>query len=83
MLMRRRACDTREPVTYADCARERDRAQKRLQEALAAVIRAGDVDALADYLRIAKEAHAVFESVTGRPDEDWPRWYAEFLLGRR
>lgn len=37
---------------------------------------------LADLLSEAKDAHAEFEKSTGRPDADWPAWYAGYLISR-
>ncbi len=42
---------------------------------------------LAELLREAARAHAEFERETGERDEDWPGWYARYMLdalrGRR
>ena len=35
---------------------------------------------LADLLREAERAHAEYERELGRRDEDWPSWYAGYLL---
>jgi catechol 2,3-dioxygenase-like lactoylglutathione lyase family enzyme len=37
------------------------------------------VDGLADALRRAKAAHSKYEEETGKPDPDWPQWYARYL----
>jgi hypothetical protein len=37
------------------------------------------VDGLADALRRAKAAHGKYEEETGKPDPDWPEWYARYL----
>ena len=37
---------------------------------------------LAELLREAKEAHAAYERDLGEPHEDWPSWYAAFVLRR-
>jgi hypothetical protein len=37
------------------------------------------VDGLADALRRAKAAHGKYEEETGKPDPDWPQWYARYL----
>ncbi len=37
-------------------------------------------DELANMLRAAAEAHHQYEKDTGKPDEDWPAWYADFML---
>lgn len=34
---------------------------------------------LARALRRAEEAHGEHERQTGRPDPDWPTWYAQLL----
>ncbi len=35
---------------------------------------------LARLLREAERAHADYERQLGQRDEDWPTWYAEFIL---
>jgi hypothetical protein len=37
---------------------------------------------LAELLREAEQAHAEYERELGRRDEDWPGWYARFVLER-
>src|SRR5437868_10356718 len=37
------------------------------------------VDGLADALRRAEAAHGKYEEETGKPDPDWPQWYARYL----
>jgi hypothetical protein len=37
---------------------------------------------LAELLVEAKEAHSRYEAETGEYDEDWPRWYARYILDR-
>jgi hypothetical protein len=37
---------------------------------------------LAELLTLAKDAHAEYERQTGEYDQDWPRWYARFILER-
>ena len=37
---------------------------------------------LAKLLRDAQVAHKEFEHETGERDEDWPGWYAGYLLDR-
>lgn len=39
-------------------------------------------DELARLLREAQEAHSEYEKETGRRDEDWPGWYADYILRR-
>ncbi|MCM0678154.1 hypothetical protein NCC78_26250 [Micromonospora phytophila] len=34
---------------------------------------------LADALRRAAAAHGRYEAETGRPDPDWPTWYAQYM----
>lgn len=38
-----------------------------------------NVETLATLLREAANAHHKFEASLGRPDPDWPRWYAQFI----
>ena len=38
-----------------------------------------EVDGLADALRRAEAAHGKYEEETGKPDPDWPQWYARYL----
>ena len=33
-------------------------------------------------LREAEGAHGAFENELGRRDEDWPTWYAQYILDR-
>jgi hypothetical protein len=37
---------------------------------------------LAAELREAEAAHRVYEQELGHPDEDWPTWYATFIVER-
>jgi hypothetical protein len=37
---------------------------------------------LASELRAAEAAHAVYEQELGHRDEDWPAWYATFIVDR-
>jgi len=39
---------------------------------------------LADYLRAAEEAHSVYqrEQLHGVRDENWPDWYAKYIVNR-
>lgn len=37
---------------------------------------------LAELLREASRAHHEYEQSTGETDDDWPSWYAEYLLDR-
>jgi hypothetical protein len=39
-------------------------------------------DRLRTLLRVAESAHAAYEAERGEPDEDWPAWYAEFIVAR-
>ncbi len=41
-----------------------------------------DRDELARLLREAAEAHHEYEQRLGRPDEDWPKWYAEYIIDK-
>lgn len=38
-----------------------------------------DTAELAKVLRMAADAHHTFETVQGKPDADWPAWYARFI----
>ena len=40
------------------------------------------VERLADMLREAERAHAVYEHRVGHPDADWPAWYARHIIDR-
>jgi hypothetical protein len=35
---------------------------------------------LADLLREAEKAHGEYERTLGQRDEDWPTWYAGYIL---
>lgn len=35
---------------------------------------------LAKLLREAEKMHAKYEENIGRPDSNWPEWYAEYIL---
>jgi hypothetical protein len=37
-------------------------------------------DLLTQLLEEAKAAHTGYEKRTGEYDEDWPRWYARYIL---
>lgn len=37
---------------------------------------------LAKLLREAERAHGEYEKELGRRDEDWPTWYADYILRR-
>jgi hypothetical protein len=39
-------------------------------------------DRLRTLLRVAESAHGAYEAELGRPDEDWPAWYARFIIAR-
>lgn len=39
-------------------------------------------DELARLLREAERAHAEYEKELGRRDEDWPAWYADYIVGK-
>ncbi len=39
-------------------------------------------DRLRTLLRVAESAHAAYETERGEPDEDWPTWYASFIVAR-
>lgn len=38
---------------------------------------------LARLLREAAEAHHAYEAEIGSPDDDWPNWYARYILDGR
>jgi hypothetical protein len=40
------------------------------------------VEGLAALLREAEEAHGAYERQLGQRDEDWPTWYARYMLER-
>ena len=37
---------------------------------------------LAELLREAEQAHAAYERDLGHRDEDWPTWYADYIVER-
>lgn len=37
---------------------------------------------LAELLREAERAHAAYERELGERDEDWPGWYARYIVER-
>ncbi|MDQ3067803.1 MAG: hypothetical protein M3R12_11755 [Actinomycetota bacterium] len=37
---------------------------------------------LAELLRDAEAAHGTYEQELGMRDEDWPTWYASYILGK-
>lgn len=39
-------------------------------------------DRLRTLLRVAESAHAAYEQELGRADDDWPAWYAQFIVAR-
>jgi hypothetical protein len=39
-------------------------------------------DRLRTLLRVAESAHGAYEQELGRPDDDWPSWYAAFIVER-
>ena len=39
-------------------------------------------DRLRTLLRVAESAHAAYEQELGRTDDDWPTWYATFIVER-
>jgi hypothetical protein len=39
-------------------------------------------DELAQLLRDAEQAHGAYERELGERDEDWPAWYAGWMLER-
>jgi hypothetical protein len=41
-----------------------------------------NVDELAELLRAAEKAHGEYEQRLGKRDEDWPSWYARYMVDR-
>ena len=39
-------------------------------------------DRLRTLLRVAESAHEAYETERGAPDDDWPTWYAAFIIAR-
>jgi hypothetical protein len=39
-------------------------------------------EALAQLLREAEAAHGHYETQLGRRDEDWPTWYAAYIVSK-
>lgn len=39
-------------------------------------------DRLRTLLRVAESAHGAYEQELGRTDDDWPAWYASFIVAR-
>ena len=39
-------------------------------------------DRLAGLLKDAERAHGAYEKDLGRRDEDWPAWYAQYIVDR-
>ena len=39
-------------------------------------------DRLRTLLRVAESAHEAYEKERGEPDDDWPTWYAAFIVAR-
>lgn len=37
---------------------------------------------LARLLREAEQAHAAYETSLGHRDDDWPDWYARYIIGK-
>ena len=44
------------------------------------IIRELTQDELAALLRAAEKAHGAYERTLGHRDDDWPTWYAGFML---
>ena len=40
-------------------------------------------DRLRTLLRVAESAHAAYETELGTRDEDWPTWYAQFIVAQK
>ena len=43
----------------------------------------GSVDELAEALRRAEAAHGEHEARTGERDENWPDWYAAYMIAEQ
>jgi hypothetical protein len=41
-----------------------------------------NVEELAELLREAERAHGEYERELGQRDEDWPSWYARYIVER-
>lgn len=39
-----------------------------------------NVEKLEQLLKEAEQAHADYEKKTGKRDENWPRWYAQYII---
>lgn len=78
----RRTCDARalDAQGFGVCVSEQ---QRRIRDEVMSAVNGGRVEDLAHILRAAKDAHSIYEAAVGTPDPDWPRWYAEYLLGVR
>lgn len=52
--------------------------------AQSAEVGAGDLSAerLAGLLKDAERAHGAYEKELGRRDEEWPAWYAQYIVDR-
>ena len=37
-------------------------------------------DKLADLLKEAEKAHALYEESLGKRDDDWHKWYANYII---
>jgi hypothetical protein len=37
---------------------------------------------LEQLLREAEQAHGAYEATLGHPDENWPAWYARYIIER-
>jgi hypothetical protein len=43
------------------------------------MIRYDSAEELAEAMRRAEAAHGEYEQKLGHRDDDWPKWYAEFM----
>jgi hypothetical protein len=48
---------------------------------MSTTLQALTAEVLARLLREAEQAHGAYERQLGHPDEDWPLWYARYMLG--
>jgi hypothetical protein len=39
-------------------------------------------ETLEQLLRDAEQAHGVYEATLGHPDDNWPAWYARYIMER-
>lgn len=69
------------PAEWEVVAAQYPEAPEPVAEGSGTYVMVVSVEELADALREAKDAHTAFEQAFGEPDNDWPTWYAQYLLG--